>query len=77
MPLKKTDNAAQRVAESFGYTEEKKRYDELPKKTTTVAFRVPKEEKARLQEFMNQEFGLSLAAGLKKIVYDYINGREQ
>lgn len=52
-------------------------YSQLPDKTVTVAFRVPKEEKARLQKFMQKEFGLSLAAGLKKIVYDYVNRREQ
>ena len=71
------DETSQQSAPQTARGQKKKDYSSLPNNTTSVSFRVPKPERIRLEQFMQNEFGLSLAAGLKKIVYDYVNGREK
>lgn len=47
-------------------------FSSLPKKTTTVGFRVPFAERERLERFFNETEGLRLSEGLKRAVYEYV-----
>jgi hypothetical protein len=48
-------------------------YDSLPKTTTTISFRVPRDEKTRLSNYFKKKFGTSLADGVKRVIYEYVN----
>ncbi len=49
---------------------EKERLRRLPKTTTTVSFRVPKGERARLERVF-AEVGLTMAEAVRRAVYEY------
>ena len=51
---------------------QRKDFASLPKKTTTVGFRVPFAERERLERFFNEKEGLKLSEGLKRAVYEYV-----
>ena len=53
-------------------TRKQKDFSSLPKKTTTVGFRVPFAERERLERFFNEREGLKLSEGLKRAVYEYV-----
>lgn len=41
-------------------------------KTVTVAFRVRRDERERIEHAMKKHYGESLAGGLKRLVYDFL-----
>ena len=54
-------------------TKKFEKFDKLPKKTTAVAFRLLKSEKDRIRKYFNEREGISLSAGIKKALYEYLN----
>jgi len=55
---------------------EKERLRRLPKTSEAVTFRVPRGEKKRLERFFSEK-GLSLAAGLRRAVYEFLEREGQ
>lgn len=41
-------------------------------KTVTIAFRVRKDERDRIEQAMKTHYGESLAGGLKRLVYEFL-----
>jgi len=48
-------------------------FKHLPTTTTTISFRVRTDEKKRIEEAIKRRTGESLAGGLKKILYAWLN----
>ena len=51
------------------------KFDRLPKTTVTVAFRLLKSEKERIQRYFAEREGISLSEGIKRALYEYLNSR--
>lgn len=70
MALKKPTAAADQAREVFEELS-KKTFEDMPKTTCTVGFRIPVAERSRLRVIF-QRRGMTLAAGLKAAVYAWI-----
>ena len=55
---------------------ERERLRRLPKTTVTVSFRVPKNERSRLERVFS-EAGLTMAEGFRRAVYAYVKDLQE